>query len=424
MIIMGRFTKHFSEMASSQRYRVNDPKLHKALFILENIVDNGGRKYIFQAVREKITNRIDYSFVSPYHVSGIIPDVGDWILKDIPSEMAGSWIKDIASGESSLLEEPCSIKGEIHPVFKEIEQVSLFPKTYFCLLKNAQIITENGVIVSSDNKIFNNFTFEFYNTIEEHKIFRAYLKKSQYNKGNFATIVSPASSNYFHWIFDCLPRLKLLNEVIEEIDYLFVPADFKKFHLDSLNLLGFDEDKLVKVDNNTHITCENLFVPSIGNTGIIPKWACKFLREAFLPANQKKPHRFIYISRKEAMYRRVINEEEVEDFLQKVGFEIIEMSKLSFLDQVKICSEARIVVGPHGAGLSNTVFCQSSKVLEIFAPSYVNTCYWMLSNQVGNQYFYIIGQEHPGHSSPVWRDFWIDISKLKEIVDYMLIGSV
>lgn len=417
---MGNFSRSTSEMISLLRYKVLDPRLHKVLFVAENITDDKGRKFLIQALKDKIKNKSNCSFFSPYHISGVIPNVEEWISKGLPTEMAGSWSKNIAPEEVSIFEKPCSINEEISKIPTEFIEMYKHPKIYLCLLKNARILAEDGVIASSDGKVFKNFTFEFGKPITEHRIFRTYLKKSQYKNGKFASIVSPGSSNYFHWIFESLPRLKLLSDVIEEIDYLFVPANLKKFQIESLNHLGISEEKLIEVNNNTHIICENLFVSSIGNSGKMPKWACTFLRDAFLPKIKSKPFRLIYISRKDARYRRVINEEEVETFLQRAGFEIIEMSKLSFFEQIKVCSEAKIVVGPHGAGFSNIVFCQKAKVLEIFAPSYINACYWMLSNQVGNQYFYMLGEEHPGHSSPVWRDFLIDIPKLKKVLEHII----
>ena len=95
----------------------------------------------------------------------------------------------------------------------------------------------------------------------------------------------------------------------------------------------------------------------------ISKWGCTFLRESFIPKNIDKPYRLIYITRKDALYRKIVNEKEIEDYLREIGFEIIQMSELPFLEHVKICAEAKIVVGPHGAGLSNIVFCLNTKIL-------------------------------------------------------------
>ena len=48
------------------------------------------------------------------------------------------------------------------------------------------------------------------------------------------------------------------------------------------------------------------------------------------------------------------------------GFQSLTLSKLSFIEQVKIFNSAETVVGLHGAGFANLVFCKpGTKVLEL-----------------------------------------------------------
>ena len=279
------------------------------------------------------------------------------------------------------------------------------------------VVNENGVIISYDDKVFMNLTSEWNKLTEKHEVFKSYIKKSQVRKECLATITSTHSINYFHWMFECLPRLKLFGNVIDEIDYLVVPYNLKRFHLETLNLLGFPENKLLRIKNGDHLLCKNLYVPFLPS---VSKWGCDFLRENFLPKDVAKPYRLIYISRSDALYRKIVNEKEVKNYLQDFGFEIIKMSELTFIEQVKICAEAKIVVGPHGAGLSNTVFCLNAKILEIFSPYYVNGLYWLISNQVGNEYYYLLGEDESGNSSPTWKNFKVDIKSFKQTIEWMM----
>jgi capsular polysaccharide biosynthesis protein len=64
----------------------------------------------------------------------------------------------------------------------------------------------------------------------------------------------------------------------------------------------------------------------------------------------------IYITRNDALTRRVVNEQEVIEELTKIGFEIFSLEGLSIVDQAKLFSMAKIVVAPHGAGLTNLDF--------------------------------------------------------------------
>jgi len=50
------------------------------------------------------------------------------------------------------------------------------------------------------------------------------------------------------------------------------------------------------------------------------------------------------------------NEPEVETALLRHGFSVVYPQNYSVDEQVAMFSRARVVVGPHGAGLTNTVF--------------------------------------------------------------------
>jgi capsular polysaccharide biosynthesis protein len=71
-------------------------------------------------------------------------------------------------------------------------------------------------------------------------------------------------------------------------------------------------------------------------------------------------------------------------------------------EQALLLSSAKVILAPHGAGLSNLVFCSpGTKVIEVFSPKYVNVCFWSLSNQMNLEYYYLIGE---GQSPPEYVD--------------------
>jgi capsular polysaccharide biosynthesis protein len=82
-----------------------------------------------------------------------------------------------------------------------------------------------------------------------------------------------------------------------------------------------------------------------------------------------------------------------------------------------------VVLAPHGAGLSNIVFCQpGTKVIELFAPTYIPPCYRIISNICGLEHYYLIGElvedktEHNlTHSG--WLDMRININDLISLLE-------
>ena len=409
------------KLVKSARDREKNRTIWEMFFVLEQLLMGGrNRKIVTAAIAKRVRKVIDLHRPSPYRPKGIIYSVEQWFKDSIPPQMEGSWIKDVIPEQSVELKKPNHVYNETHPIFGGCGKPHSFPKAYLCFLKNARIVNENGVIISYDGKVFADFTFEFGKSIEENDVFKSYINEPKFREEYLATITSTGNTGYFHWIFESLPRLKLLEGVIDQIDYLIVPYNLKRFHLETLNLLGFSEDRLLKIKDGTHLLCENLFVPSlpVGAAGM-SKWIFDFLSESFTPEDVVEPYRLIYISRKDALYRKIINEKEVEDCLREIGFEMVQMSELPFLEQVKICAEARIVVGPHGAGLSNAVFCRNAKILEIFSPSYAGS-FCNLANQHANEYYYLLGDDAPGNSPPPWRDFRVDMEAFKETLEWML----
>jgi capsular polysaccharide biosynthesis protein len=128
----------------------------------------------------------------------------------------------------------------------------------------------------------------------------------------------------------------------------------------------------------------------------MPDWACKFLKQEFLPDRiVERSHKSerLYISRDMAKGRKIVNSHEVTNFLSKLGFKCVVLESLSIAETALLFSAAEVVLAPHGAGLSNLVFCQpGTKVIEIFSPNYVNVLYWSLSNEMNLQYYYLLGE--------------------------------
>ena len=59
------------------------------------------------------------------------------------------------------------------------------------------------------------------------------------------------------------------------------------------------------------------------------------------------------------------NEDEIEKFLLKNNFISVNLSNLKFSQQVNLFHNANCIVGLHGAGFANTVFCkEKTKVIE------------------------------------------------------------
>lgn len=206
-----------------------------------------------------------------------------------------------------------------------------------------------------------------------------------------------AENNYCHWMFDLLPQFDLIRRSginINDIDKFAVSSCKLPFQKETLKSLGIPESKIIEISRHPHIKAKNLIAASVTRG---TKWSCKFLRRELLPDGQieNKSER-IYISRRNASYRRVVNEAEVMGYLQKFGFRDVTLESLSVAEQALLLAGAEIVVAPHGAGLSNLVFCrEGTKIIEFISPDAVRNGYYEISQYCGLEYYYMIGEPAP-----------------------------
>ncbi|MHA1231167.1 MAG: glycosyltransferase family 61 protein [Candidatus Helarchaeota archaeon] len=299
--------------------------------------------------------------------------------------------------------------------------------TFVISIRNGRVWGENGAIISPDGFLLSDISKQLGCLPCEHKIFRKFMLpkiiKSKYTIGVVAT---DGGNSYFHWMFDVLPRIKLLYESNIEFDKLLINNYSNKlFQNETLKILNINLNKIIPSSDNLFLEASNLIIPSLVNdtSGYIPKWACKFLRESFLRDNEQNNHKFhyIYISRQKAIGRKVINEEQVMKFLSHLDFKKIILEEMSFKKQVELFNSAKVVIAPHGAGLTNLIFCkQNTKIIEFFSPAYVNPCYYGLSNLVNLDYYYLLGEgkRYRDFVEPfgIRNNIFINIKKLKELL--------
>jgi capsular polysaccharide biosynthesis protein len=206
-----------------------------------------------------------------------------------------------------------------------------------------------------------------------------------------------AMGNYYHWLIDSLPRLHLAWAAgfAQRIDYYLIYNQKHRFATEMLLALGIRPEQIIAVEDYPHIQAERLLVttPVRGTGNHTPPWACDFLRQAFLPAPAATrtfgPH--IYISRRDAKMRQVLNEAAVEAALQEFGFETYALGELTFAEKRALFSGARLVVSPIGAGLANLVFAPvGTPLLELMPKDFVMPEHLDIAARVGLPYHWMI----------------------------------
>jgi hypothetical protein len=238
--------------------------------------------------------------------------------------------------------------------------------------------------------------------------------------GRVAVIAQPLYDYYFHWFQDVLARLALLEMQGIEYDYLYVPTN-KKFMKETLELWGIDSRKIISPeDKDFCIQADEVIVPSYvvnKNQGfnkyagfhqnpLTSQYVSQKLIKAAQASDFAQPTFFgygshgkastdmsdrhfakrIFISRKDAPKRKILNEDAIFKLFETKGFVRYELSKLSVAEQILLFNQAEMVVGEHGAGMTNCLFCQpGTKVIEIFQ-ALIDSGPWWITQVMGLDY--------------------------------------
>lgn len=257
---------------------------------------------------------------------------------------------------------------EIKKLFKEKNT-----DQFILVLSNGTVINEGGILTQEGYILQDTQT----SLGDQHRLLNKKrdinTESPLYFNGKLAVISSPGSENWYHWLLQILPRLIILKESNFEYDRIYInnlkyPWQIKSLEI-VLNYLNIPEDKLFVVNSDCIIQATRLIVPSVPFIPVkgtpLPLWLKKDLRNIFIKGNSKAYDK-IYISRKYASTRKIVNEEELIEKIEKIGFKVIYLELSSPYEQAQLFNKAKIIVGPHGSGFANLIFSTPKcKVVEI-----------------------------------------------------------
>jgi capsular polysaccharide biosynthesis protein len=251
-----------------------------------------------------------------------------------------------------------------------------------------------------------------------HEIDPAYrnihLPKPVYLPGNWTSVIAQwCDQGFYHWMMDALPRLVMLPEFPSDTRVL-VPPILAPYQRESLQWFGVDEGRF-RVTTEKHLVVENFYFSSATSMcGCYNPFGVQFLRRSFLPRADKSydsPRRF-YL-RRVNKFRPITNEPEVLEFFRSRGWDIVDTEELSLAEQIQLFSRAEMICAPHGAGLTNLIWCEPGcKVLELCASTFLNGVFEGLAQVVGVKHHYLVFEGDLGYRSSV------DVAAVAEALEF------
>ncbi|WP_113923006.1 glycosyltransferase family 61 protein [Cognataquiflexum aquatile] len=312
---------------------------------------------------------------------------------------------------------PKNFKPQDDHLFKRYWK-TVAPECHLWIIEKPLVIRDS-IFYPKNFKFFDRYTH--YNGISFlGKLMRVFfwVTKKKVSLGKSVWIHDNFSGNYFHWFAECLPRL-LFSESFQNGHIVILPKNLSKFTFvkESLDLMGAKYEFFDK--NQNYEISELILTNRIGRISefrkeLLFKVKAKF---DFLGSNIA-PKRKIYIRRKPAKARNILNEEAVLKVLSDHHVESLYLDDFNLMDEIRLLDETCLLISIHGAGLTNMLFMQGSgNVLEFRNEEdggASTNSFFNLASELGINYYYLTNKTTSHKTNHA--DFEINVEKLNDIL--------
>lgn len=234
-------------------------------------------------------------------------------------------------------------------------------------------------------------------------------------------LINRWATNYSHWTEECLTQIQALRHYESETGErptLLLPPDSPAFIRESLRQFGYDEGDYRELGaDRVHV--DRMVLPSIrrfwsgtSEDYVRDPYALRWVRQQLfdaMDAGYDSPSKLLISREQDATERRITNWDAVEAALAEQGFETVVLTELDFMAQKRLFRDADVIVGTHGAGLTELLYAEDAAVVELFG-SYVVPPYYEMAQAVGHRYGCLL-------CDPRGDDLFVDVTELLEAVD-------
>ena len=272
-------------------------------------------------------------------------------------------------------------------------------KGYTVLVKNARVL-ENGRVLDSlgreisdsgPSNAVKSYSAEMKEQAKKYQSEHPSKKKKTVKvKGRLAVITKSGQDNYFHWMIQVFPRIKILSEAKLPYDALLFHPLTRRFQKESVELAKIDSKKLRFYGDDEELEVEEVLltsIPYVTSQGWeeFPVWIHDFW-DALVPIDRDGNYpKHLLLSRNKALTRRIHNEGAL--LKEFPSFQSVILENYSLLQQANYFRNAEFIIAPHGAGLANLVFARpKTRFIELFDPSAPNSVFKNLARRLQIDY--------------------------------------
>jgi tetratricopeptide (TPR) repeat protein len=235
-----------------------------------------------------------------------------------------------------------------------------------------------------------------------------------------ACVLIGSDENYSHWLARSLLKLSLIeNDARFSALPRLVHDQLGRSQMEYVNLLALDERQFIHVPRPALVSCRELAVPVLLRNHPAMMQGISWLRgrlQSLMHAGGAFGER-LYVSRGGSPRRSVINESELIHELEAFQFRVIEPGSMTVRDQIGAFSAAKIIVAPHGAGLTNIIFAPPGCAVVELSSTLIQhmTDFQFIAAQLGQRYTKLVSDDYgellSGHQK-LHSDFSVNVREI------------
>jgi hypothetical protein len=281
-------------------------------------------------------------------------------------------------------------------------------------LTNSQELIQESLFLSNHR----NRPAISYLSPSELQVFFGFKKNVPYLSGKYCLLTS-FWDNFGHWIPEHLLKVRCLIESdidVSSVKFL-VRNPIMGFQIELLKAAGINSHQIITWNNKLAIV-EELLVPTYPQ---ITTDALKWI-DGLIPKNNEISNKYgsrIYLSRQNQNHRRIKNQSELQKVLDYYGFKTIIPEELSFLEQVEIVRNAKILFGPQGSAFTLQIFMPPGIIIEAFPQNRVHLFNRQVAMLKSHRHFMLTDPRGPNSAFNSESHIQVNLNDLKSLLNML-----
>ena len=343
---------------------------------------------------------------------------------------------------------PFDIYGTISSVQFDVE----YPAIHLMEYRNVCFLAESDFIISDNKVVWDKRNYPMFPKMIpqdkdlirfDEKTVLISIDKEIIELGKVFSMCGVHSIVWSHFLVQYLPKLYYFTQYAENQDeqITIILPDYTDKHV--IEVVDYYLNRIKNINritlkNNQSTHCKKLYyIESMSMISdhetydtyidfFVPDCVTDFLRSVFVPdciqrygIENKVQKNKLYVVRKNADYRNLLNIEEIEEFFKSEGYQFVEPHLLSMKQKIELFYNATEVAGPYSAGFSNIQFCRPGTKICLLSniqrgfETYLS--YFVNQNEIRFVAVTGVDSENNSHS-----DYEIPLEKVKRAYDAIL----